>query len=344
MSVFFMYVIPLCETLYATTRKKRCTILLTHRSLRGIIIMQQKSNERATKMSYRDKLSLYTRVKDPDKDMLAELTVRAKGPKRSLRQFAEELRVSPSTLSRIVNKKTASANSDLLIADIAEHADPESGVTFEKMMEAHGMAMRDKTLGAITHFREVTTGTVLKELLRRGYKVNDFSGFGKPAHLDSILGRCYLDLELHTDALGKDDSVWMFDFFVQRGEDPVSPDWLNRIRQWMLMYAGMMCFNEKKVDRLSVVISEESTFDAMIPFLEGYTSSVNISLILIDLENRAITNEYVIKDDPYSDPVFFPIKDDDFSRTEIDDFENAVVFGDEFIFQMKPDSDEEDSQ
>lgn len=294
-------------------------------------------------MSYRDKLSQYTRAKDPDKDMLAELTIKAKGPKRSLRQFAEELGVSPSTLSRIVNKKTASTNSDLLIADIAEHADPESGVTFEKMMAAHGMAMRDEALGVITHFREVATGTLLKELLRRGYKVNDLSGLNKPAHLDSILGRCYLDLGLHTDALGKEDSVWMFDFFVQRGDDPVASDWLNRIRQWMLMYAGMLCFNENKVDRLSVVISEKATFDAMIPFLEGYTSSFNISLILIDLENRTITKEYVIKEDPYANPVFFAIEDDDFIGTEIDDFENAVVFGDEFIFQMKPDADEEGS-
>jgi transcriptional regulator with XRE-family HTH domain len=290
-------------------------------------------------MNYRDKLNQYTRVKEPDKDMLSELTIRAKGPKRSLRQFAEELEVSPSTLSRIVNKKTASANSDLLIADIAEHADPESGVTFEKMMEAHGMAPRDETKGAITLFRETATATLLKELLRRDYKVNDIVGIEKPTHLDSILGRCYLDLELHTDALGKDDSVWMFSFFVQKGSDPVSPDWLNRIRQWMLMYAGMMCFNEENVDRVSVVISEESTFDAVIPFFEGYVSSFEISLILIDLENRSITKEYVIKDDPYAEPVFFPVEDDDFIGTEIDDFENAIVFGDEFIFQMKPDSD-----
>jgi hypothetical protein len=46
----------------------------------------------------------------------------------------------------------------------------------------------------------------------------------------------------------------------------------------------------------------------VIPFFEGYVSSFEISLILIDLENRSITKEYVIKDDPYAEPVFFRLK------------------------------------
>jgi transcriptional regulator with XRE-family HTH domain len=172
MSVFFLCLIIWCGTNHATVSNKMLHNILTHRLLRDIYnCATHRSNERAVEMNYRDKLNQYTRVKEPDKDMLSELTIRAKGPKRSLRQFAEELEVSPSTLSRIVNKKTASANSDLLIADIAEHADPESGVTFEKMMEAHGMAPRDETKGAITLFRETATATLLKELLRRDYKV-----------------------------------------------------------------------------------------------------------------------------------------------------------------------------
>ena len=292
-------------------------------------------------MSYRDKLNKYMRVKDPDKDLLAELVVKAKGPKRSMRQFAEELNVSPSTLSRIANKKTVGTNSDLLIADIAEHADPESGVTFEKMMEAHGLVLQEQTKGAIALFREAAIGTLLKELLRRNYRIKDVVGLETRTHLDSIMGSCYMDLEIHTNALGREDAVWLFDFFVQRGTDPIAYDWLNRIRQWMLMYAGMLCFNEGKVDRLSVVISEEATFNAIIPFLEGYSTSFGISLILINLESRTVVKEYLVKEDPYADPVFFPVEDNAFVGTEIDDFENAILFGDEFISQMKPDSDKE---
>ena len=79
-------------------------------------------------MTYMEKLSQYVRIHDPDKDKLSELVVKAKGPKRSMRKFAEEIGVNPSTLSRLVNQKTAGASTDKLIAEIAAHADPESGI------------------------------------------------------------------------------------------------------------------------------------------------------------------------------------------------------------------------
>ena len=50
-------------------------------------------------------LSEYVRISTPDKDRLAELVVRAKGPELSMSQFIKKCEVNPSTLSRIVNKK-----------------------------------------------------------------------------------------------------------------------------------------------------------------------------------------------------------------------------------------------
>ena len=91
-------------------------------------------------MAYMEKLSEYVRTRDPDRDKLSELVVKAKGPKRSMRKFAEEIGVNPSTLSRLVNQKTAGAVTDKLIAEIATHADPESGVTFEELIDAGGTA------------------------------------------------------------------------------------------------------------------------------------------------------------------------------------------------------------
>ena len=60
-------------------------------------------------------LSEYVRISTPDKDRLAELVVRAKGPELSMSQFAKKCEVNPSTLSRIVNKKTTGKNSEYLI-------------------------------------------------------------------------------------------------------------------------------------------------------------------------------------------------------------------------------------
>lgn len=288
-------------------------------------------------MNSKEKLDSYVRIKSPDKDALAELVIRAKGPSRSLRQFADELGVNVSTLSRIVNKKTASANSDALIADIADHADENSGVTLEMLLTAHGMAPKSQVGGnEMFAYGEAAQATLIKELVLRKYTVNSNTQWKRGVALDSIMGRCYLDFELHTNALGKEDSVWLFDFQAPgKGGVRSIDQQLNRIRQWMLMYAGMLCFNEGKVDRLSLVISERNVYDRMLEVLKGYKTRYGLSLILIDLERSIVVEEFVVGEENGSHPVFYPItEDEDFVGGEIDDFENAVVFGDDFVFEL----------
>lgn len=295
-------------------------------------------------MSSRDLLNRYTRTKSPDKEALAELVTRAKGPRRSLRQFADDLGVNASTLSRIINQKTASANSDTLIADIADHADPDSQVTFEQLMEAHGMELKEKPVyNEFISFRETVMDTLVKELSIRDYIVN--SGFtrSRGTSLDSIMGRCYLDFELHTNALGKDDAVWMFDFYSPgKGGVKDTEQQINRIRQWMLMYAGMLCFNEDKVDRLSIVISDRKVYDRLLEHLEGYTLRYGMSVILIDLEVRKVVEEYVLCDDPTGAPVFFPLPEEDPDEAEPIDLEDDFVFDfDEELFRKLLNPDQE---
>lgn len=81
----------------------------------------------------------YVRVREPDKNMLSELIIKAKG-NRSLSAFARECGVSPSTLSRLVNKKNNQPCSDDLIDAIAKKAAPGSGVTLEELLKAYGLA------------------------------------------------------------------------------------------------------------------------------------------------------------------------------------------------------------
>lgn len=295
-------------------------------------------------MNSRDKLDRYVRIKSPDKEALADLVLKAKGKDRSLRQFADDLGVNASTLSRIVNMKTASSNSDALIADIADHADPNSNVTFERLMEAHGMILKDKVSGSEwATFGESAKAVIVKELVRRNYTMQSSSRWEGPVFLGSVLGNCYLDLELHTNALGKEDAVWMFDFFSPgRGGAKSNEQELNRIRQWLLMFAGMLCFNEGKVDRLSIVISEQATYEKVVEYCKGYSTKFGMSIILIDLERCVVVDEYVIADKQPERPVFYPIEDEEFIGTEISNFENAVVFGDEFTFELDADHNDDD--
>ena len=48
----------------------------------------------------------YVQVRTPDKIDIAHLVNIAKGPDRTMAQFADECQISASTLSRIVNGKT----------------------------------------------------------------------------------------------------------------------------------------------------------------------------------------------------------------------------------------------
>lgn len=47
----------------------------------------------------------YYRKYDQDMETLADLTKRAKGDERSINEFARACGVSPSTISRLINKK-----------------------------------------------------------------------------------------------------------------------------------------------------------------------------------------------------------------------------------------------
>ena len=284
-------------------------------------------------MSSRDLLTRYTRTKSPDKEALAELVIKAKGPRRSMRQFADDLGVNVSTLSRIVNKKTQRANSDNLIADIADHADPDSHVTFEQLMEAHGMELKNQPVrNHHIALMETFSETIINELSIRNYTVHSNMMESRATTLDSIMGRCYLDFELHTNALGKDDSVWLFDFyFPNKGGIKDDEQQLNRIRQWMLMYAGMLCFNESKVDRLSVVISSKYIYDRLLEHLEGYTTRYGMSVILVDLEAGKVIEEYVLCDDPHGSPVFFPLPEELPVEDEPEDLGGDFPFDEELF-------------
>ena len=82
----------------------------------------------------------YVRVREPDYKELARLTDQAKGEGRSLSEFARECGVSKATMSRILNCNCTSPVTDSIIAQIAVHRSPESGVTITALLDAHGLA------------------------------------------------------------------------------------------------------------------------------------------------------------------------------------------------------------
>ena len=86
----------------------------------------------------------YIRVKPVERERLADYLERAKGFGRTMKQFAEECGVNPSTFSRIANKKLGGASTETVIRSIFEHRDPSSDITLDMLMDANGFAPADK--------------------------------------------------------------------------------------------------------------------------------------------------------------------------------------------------------
>lgn len=259
-------------------------------------------------MGYIDEIIKYYRVSPPDKEQLAELIIRAKGAKRSMRQFAADCNVNPSTLSRIINKKTLGANSNELIATIADKADPDSGVSFDMLMNAHGMRLiTDNNVLQIRRNIDAVKKTLYKEILDRQYTLKE----GDCPWLESFLGRCRLSLDLRTNALGLDNATWLFDIWTERDDEvndlSRSSD---RLRQWLLMYLGMLSVQERVINRFSVIVTNEILYRSVVNALDKYTFNTDLSLIYINIDTGKIVDEYLVKMDKRQtqEDVFYSIK------------------------------------
>lgn len=241
-------------------------------------------------------LSEYVRISTPDKDKLAELVVRAKGPELSMSQFAKKCEVNPSTLSRIVNKKTTGKNSDALIFNIAENADPNSGVTFEMLMSAHGMKKRNLNGKVDTEeyraFEKNAADLVLSEIMKRGYKVQVPM---TPQVYNALNYHYRPDWEIATDAVTSDNTMgqWLFEFWTMLGtEQQAIRKQTIKLRQKLLMVLGLYYMDEVKADKLSFVVFNRKFYKLLKDTLEGICVKPWITIMLFDMEQAQFIEEF----------------------------------------------------
>lgn len=241
-------------------------------------------------------LSEYVRISTPDKDRLAELVVRAKGPELSMSQFAKKCEVNPSTLSRIVNKKTTGKNSDALIFNIAENADPNSGVTFEMLMSAHGMKKRNLNGKVDTEeyraFEKNASDLVLSEIIKRGYKVQVPM---TPQVYNALNYHYRPDWEIATDAVTSDNTMgqWLFEFWTMLGtEQQAIRKQTIKLRQKLLMVLGLYYMDEVKADKLSFVVFNRKFYKLLKDTLEGICVKPWITIMLFDMEQAQFIEEF----------------------------------------------------
>lgn len=274
----------------------------------------------------------YSRVSEPDKDLLSELVVKAKGPGRTMKQFAEEIGTTPSTLSRLVNKQNKGPNSDDLIVGIAAHADPDSGVTFEQMAEAHGMAERELRKHPGMIFQEEAQKVIINELYIRKYTIVDSENVRNRSM------RMLIDFSLKTNALQSNESFWGFvTLYTEDRPEHSSPPGImivdRRITQIMALYYMGDC----PFDKISVVISSKTAFNVikqrMLDRLDGRKLKDDISIILLDMEKGSFVEEFIIPNESSNNPeVFFPIENTSSEKGESEEDDDESLFGQRPIF------------
>ena len=166
----------------------------------------------------------YTRGKAVDKDRLAQYLEAAKGPGRTMKQFAEECNVNPSTLSRIANKKMLGGSSEALMLAIFQHADQNSGLSLDALMDANGMVPVGRVRINEQRFQELAvTDLITSEITRR---VNAAVYHHKKLRLSKSMG--YMpDVLCESESFGE-NGLWALDIvpashFISRrdGEDEI---------------------------------------------------------------------------------------------------------------------------
>ena len=274
---------------------------------------------------YRNLSTQYSRVKAPDKSLLAEYVMRAKGPERSMRQFAEEIGVNASTLSRIINKKTVGANSDYLIADIAAHADKNSNITFEMLMHAHGMEDTVSFRSHIAYEREVEASyksILIDALLKRGYSV----ALREPERHNTLGGRYQFDLEVMSNALPDDEDVWGMEFCpvqAPRGQLQTGSGTyrgmqiLRRLSRMSTLFADY----DYRYARMSLVLSDSQAFHQATERLNDCYLNYAVTLILINLETGDVEAEFMVPwiDETKCKEIFTPMPEIEDEDTDTED-------------------------
>lgn len=233
-------------------------------------------------LRYREMLNELVRVRDVNREELADLIIRAKGPRRSIRQFAMELGVNPSTLTRIINLQTTSASKDELILKIAEKADPDSGVTVKQLLEAHGVEIQkdENRTEQIIKVEKRMRQIILEDLITRGYTVSE----------NEKKNNLYIhDLIVETSE-GDVTRRWAFDFKAVRTHGmPVGIGFTSR---WIDQAMASFYRGDAMVDKITLVVERRMIFEQIKERLSQYKIPDEMSVML--LGSNRIVDEYTV--------------------------------------------------
>lgn len=247
----------------------------------------------------------YVKYANPNKNWFAELLDKARG-NRTMKKFAEDCDVNPSTFSRIYNKANKGASSEELIRIIAENAAPESGVTLDDLMEANGY-LPDGSRMAARVLQEKTEQECVTILTQSLKKIPGLEFYREPAQFK--IGK---SMSIRPDAmadnvwLDEKYGVWLFDVFTPISVLANSPGKFDdrhfsftvarRVQERLGRYLASFCMQdeETRIARISMVLCDEQIYSLVLDHFGKYKTDDSISFILLDIDNMHVEEEFVL--------------------------------------------------
>ncbi|SDB69724.1 hypothetical protein [Butyrivibrio sp. INlla16] len=224
-----------------------------------------------------------------NKETFSSLVIKAKGANRTVQQFAADIGVPPSTLSRIINKKNSSASNERILVAIAENAEPESRVTLNDLKKANGLAVADNNVGI--GFEAACERIIVDDLMKKGVirsrrerYIERGDGRGD-ALMFSVASkyRIQFDMLVDSEKFGK----WAFEFKGTHGMAAIES-----YKRWLLLTISIL--QNTELDKVSLVVPNKQIYEQIKRMLDEVMILGNISVIIVDVNKKEVIEEYCI--------------------------------------------------
>lgn len=263
-----------------------------------------------------DELRSYKQIRTPDYATLADLVLEAKGPNRTMAQFAEVTGISASTLSRLVNhniKKPLSL--DVIIKIFENRADKENITILDALARANGFFPEDY---AQRVEMQDSTDAQRNRLLNREYQMKNslVAGVAATGHKISVVNshrlhtvssskissRCFCDFSIiisdETDY--SETKIWSFKLFTQLIEDRNNFHRATNARFYLdrvfNLCSGIFLLDawmpeSIQDNKISFAFLDKELMDNFYEMTKVANIHTEMSLILVDKDNYRILSE-----------------------------------------------------
>lgn len=271
----------------------------------------------------------YVSVYVPDMPRIIEFVKQAKGPHRTMAQFAEALSaeenvsISASTLSRIVNNNKAKPLSVELIKAMVNRADESDNISFSEFMRANGMVPKqeveerearrrergitypDNSAKRENKKREIRN-IISEELNARGIMTMILRRIPpKDNTADSlILGKYRCDFVVRTQEI--EPKFWGFHLYNDYYDDDekdirekyLNADMIGEIQNRSCIFLTDLWEPKLYSDtgiKNTFLFTARDVFEIFCNKLQNIKVNTNMSIMLIDLQERKIVSEIPFK-------------------------------------------------